>query len=54
VSVDLIAIMLCITYNAALVFLPNTTVTLAVISILAATSNTSLEITIAITNLYKA
>jgi hypothetical protein len=54
VSVDLIAVMLYITYNAVLVSLPNTTVTLAAISTLAATSNTSLEITIAITNLYKA
>jgi hypothetical protein len=51
---NLIAATLCITYNAALVFPPNTIVTLAAISTLAATSNTSLKMTIAITNLYKA
>jgi Na+-transporting methylmalonyl-CoA/oxaloacetate decarboxylase beta subunit len=51
---DLIAATLCITYDATLVSPPNTTVTLAAISTLAATSDTSLEITIAITNLYKA
>jgi hypothetical protein len=54
VFIDLIAATLCITYDIALVSPLNTTVTLATISTLAATSNTSLEMTIAITNLYKA
>jgi hypothetical protein len=54
VSVALITAMLYITYNAALVSPPNTTVTLAAISTFTATSDTSLEMTIAITNLYRA
>jgi hypothetical protein len=54
VSVALITATLCITYNAALVSPPNTTVTLAAISTFIATSDTGLEITIVITNLYKA
>jgi hypothetical protein len=54
VSVDLIAATPCITYDAALVSPPNTAVTSAAISTLAATSDTGLEMTIAITNLYRA
>jgi hypothetical protein len=54
VSVDLIAATLCIIHNALLVSLSNTIVTLAAISTLAATSDTSLEMTIAIINLYRA
>jgi hypothetical protein len=54
VSVALITATLCITYNAALVSPLNTAVTSAAMSTFTATSDTSLEITIAITNLYKA
>jgi hypothetical protein len=54
VSVDLIAATPCITHDAALVSPPNTAVTSAAISTLAATSDTGLEMTIAITNLYGA
>jgi hypothetical protein len=54
VFIALITAMLYITNNAALVSLPNTIVTLAVISTFTATSDTGLEITITITNLYKA
>lgn len=51
--VNLIAATLCITYDAALVSPYSTVITLAATSTLTATSNTSLEITIAITNLYR-
>jgi hypothetical protein len=54
VSVALITATLYITYNAALVSPPNTAVTLATISTFTTTSDISLEITIVITNLYKA
>jgi hypothetical protein len=54
VSMALITTTLCITHDAALVSLPNTAVTLAAMSTFAATSNTGLKMTIAITNLYEA
>ena len=52
--VALITTTLCITHDAALVSPPNTVVTLAAISTFTATSDTGLEMTIIITNLYKA
>jgi hypothetical protein len=53
-SVALITATLCITYNAALVSPLNTAVTSTAISTFTATSDTGFEMTIAITNLYKA
>ena len=51
--VNLIAATLCITYDAALVSPYSTVITSVATSTLTATSNTGLEMTIAITNLYR-